>query len=408
MAALIPHCFIRYIVSCFNLIFFKINFFETFIAIGVINFCNVLSSYSEKNNILSIKNLAKILQCPTWIVTCRHSLSHPSQNPPPLNVLHAAISFALQWMDKYFWSKWIGEQMHTIEPIPYGDSNAFQESINREANQIYKQTCEIMFSTCSKLKDLQRNIFHYSLNHLNEFLDMFVQALIFEVVKKGNIPITSLELPALLLRRSSKIFSILLTSFNSTHVLFSMLNNIIQVIQNVTNLKKKIKFKRSITHVGFCWLYAILSAVTKTARSTYFERCFNTVEDKDQLRAKHSFTFLSILYSFVKLPSNAHKYLIVDCFGKLVNIPSQKLHHLKVLTRITSGVENIKTVDSNNVRKLEDLLNTIKNNTGKQGNANNLMMAYNSTNIPINQVTVQQKYFQQIDQNQFRKWLNLI
>jgi len=106
---------------------------------AVINFCNALASYeandlnpdnyslpqSNANNnsstntsnkvIRGVPRFARIFQCPPWIVTCRNNLSHPSQYPPTLDALHEAVSYALQWMDRFFWAKLLGDQCRLVD-----------------------------------------------------------------------------------------------------------------------------------------------------------------------------------------------------------------------------------------------------------------------------------------------------
>lgn len=125
-----------------------------FTAIAVINFCNALASYETKEVLVNVNgeqsgvgqatvppvpaavftsiNLAgtvpkyaKIFHCPSWIVNCRNNLSHSSACAPSLSLLHEAITFALDWMDRYFWCKVLLDQcnrfdvdMRTMGPQP--------------------------------------------------------------------------------------------------------------------------------------------------------------------------------------------------------------------------------------------------------------------------------------------------
>lgn len=98
-------------------------------SIAVINFCNALSSYSENDfskefinstsngfpKSRSVSNFAKIFNCPQWIVECRNSLSHTSQNNPSISILHEAITFSLIWLDKFFWSKLLVDQCRLVD-----------------------------------------------------------------------------------------------------------------------------------------------------------------------------------------------------------------------------------------------------------------------------------------------------
>lgn len=81
------------------------------------NHCAKIVSQKRHPNSTSsdVLKFARIFQCPVWIVYCRNKLSHPSNYPPSLSILHEAITYALEWLDRNFWAKLLGDQCRLVD-----------------------------------------------------------------------------------------------------------------------------------------------------------------------------------------------------------------------------------------------------------------------------------------------------
>lgn len=279
-------------------------------SIGVINFCNVLSSYSDE--IYSIRFLAKNLKCPLWIVQCRHDLAHACSNPPSLKTLKNAITFGLRWMDEYFWSANIHNEMQfrSIGPFPVLDYSPPQHLIyqNMERQKIYHNCWNVVLSpdcTGKRAANILKPIERYMNHDPNSFIGIVVQILISDVSRVSNQIIDLNSFRPLLLRRCSRLFHIVF-AYEPEHMLLLLLN---LIIDTVTDLQKSenIQLDSSLSiQIGCLWLEQIFKMIVMPLekKQTSFEKSFLLLPDSKRLLHENQFAWYRLFHKLVKLDPN--------------------------------------------------------------------------------------------------------
>ncbi|OTF76147.1 hypothetical protein BLA29_006090, partial [Euroglyphus maynei] len=267
-------------------------------SIGVINFCNVLSSYSDEIN--SIRFLAKNLKCPLWIVQCRHDLAHPCSTPPSLKTLKNAITFGLRWMDEYFWSLNIRKEMQfrSIAPYPVLNYNQPQhlQYQNMERQKIYRDCWNLVLSpeyTSKRAANLMKPIECYMNHNPNSFIAIVVQILISDVSRVSNQILDLNSFRPLLLRRCSRLFHIVF-SYEPEHMLLLMLNLIIDTIIDLQQSKNTTQSNPSFDiQIGCLWLEQIFKMIIlpEERKQTSFEKSFLLLPDSKRLLYENRFSW---------------------------------------------------------------------------------------------------------------------
>lgn len=329
-------------------------------SIGVINFCSVLATYSDEIN--SIRCLAKNLKCPLWIVQCRHDLAHPCSNPPSMKTLKNAITFGLRWMDNYFWSSNIHNEMQfrSIGPFPVSDYNRPQylQYQNMEREKIYNDCWNIVLSpqcTTKRSKNLLKPIECYMNHNPNSFINIVVQILISDVSKISEQIRDTNSFRPLLLRRCSRLFHIIFSN-EPEHMLLLLLNLIIDSISDYQQLEHRNQSSSSCVQIGCLWLEQIFKMIVLPAeqKQTSFEKSFLALPDTKILLYENQFSWYRLFYKLIKLSPNQILMRIVKIFyEKLFNyehdeyiISWQKYQQILKLMKITIGNDEIKNQKS--------------------------------------------------------------
>lgn len=380
---------------------------------AVINFCNALTSYSSEYNIdITVRNVAELFECPNWIVNCRHSLSHPTSNPPTLGLLAEAIGFALEWLDRFFWSKamcgqfdysqmdesdpsscqqpqgTLGRQPSSPKPVRPGlvISNAdstlnFGPPVPRMSKEkVHHETCQLLFTSCTNNRAaIKRNIGQYMLFNPNEYIRSFVEILVFGVPTHESLSLDSYSLPPLLLRRSSRIFTLVFSSLPADQMLILLLNILIELIDTTSTMVEQqkaedsphLEYHQRAHHSGHCWLWAIVDALTvgideddegKPQRRTVFQRSFDFFGDLTVTKLRHTYVWLRMLYRLCHLKLNSNTAILVRQFYHLVDhqilSPAKLTLILDMINLATSDTKGDK-VSMAKVKSLADLKSTL-------------------------------------------------
>ncbi|KAH9406594.1 hypothetical protein TYRP_013575 [Tyrophagus putrescentiae] len=378
-----------------------------FARISVINFCNALTSYPSEHNIdIPMNNVAILFECPLWIIQCRHSLSHSSGTRPNVSILKEAIAFALEWMDRFFLSKamsasGVEENISSVGPKKSKVSKAKTRASTSKAeqmhssghsivdtnstlnfgpptptsarSQIHHETCLLLFTSCPNNRaDIKKSLEKYMLLSPNEFIRSFSEILTFGVPLHEKIIVGDFTLPALLLRRSSRIFGLIFTTLPADQMLILLLNLLIDLMF-FTESKCKFKAARHsdfecnqrALHSSRCWMMAIMEALTTgidsdgvPKRSNIFEKAFDFFGDLAAVKSRHTFDWVRILNRFCHLEGHAKSvelakqlYYLIDRdviteekFQQIVNLIKVKTSALKLRSTAQLNAD-IKTID---------------------------------------------------------------
>lgn len=350
---------------------------------SVINFCNALTSYPSEYNIdITVRNLAQLFECPNWIVSCRHMLSHPTANLPTLGILGEAIAFALDWMDRFFWSKAISGQFnfststggggnspqrnkqHTNQASKSSKSAKSPQHQQQQTlslgppksvvskEQAHHETCLLLFTTCqNKRVQIKQNISQFIQQNPNQYIRTFCEILVFGVPIHEKLSTTgSFSLPQLLLRRSARIFALIFSALPADQMLILLLNQLLDQIvlteQMCAQHDAHQEYHQRAHHSGMCWLWAIVKAVTipmmtspvtsaaalndtvtsdqfdistEEVRRTIFQKSFDLFGDLSALKRRHTFTWVRMFYRICKLNPNQNTSRLISRFYHLID-----------------------------------------------------------------------------------------
>ena len=334
----------------------------------VINFCNALSSYSSDLEFdMSILNLAQVFECPEWIVSCRHNLAHPSVNVPTISLLGEAMSFALEWMDRFFWSNAIKGEFTFNKPkkatakkrsnVQMNYGNAKQDDAQIE-ERILLQTCRLLFTKCTNSNRFvfKRNIRQYMYADPNRYISMLVGILMYGSAIRQSLPKQSYKLPILLVRRSSRILNMIFTALPADQMLIVLLNQFIGQLEQCYSKECNGEYMENVIHYGLCWLWAIIRAVTISAlndteepkRQTVFQKTFDLFGNFGTLKRRHIFTWIRMFYRISKLLPSPISSKLLKRFSYLIDqnvIPFEKIELIISMHEIVIESEEITIVD---------------------------------------------------------------
>ena len=342
---------------------------------SVINFCNALTSYPTEYNIdITVRNVAQLFECPDWIVNCRNQLSHPTSKPPTQELLSEAIAFALEWLNRFFFQKAISGQFNFSSqtdnkstttnnnnnkksPLPTSSTNQ-QPSLSLSSpsisdEQIKRQTSLLLFTACPNKRSIfKREIQQYITLNPHEYINLFCQILVFDVPNHYyNHNCQSFTLPKLLLRRSSRIFTMIMSALSADQMLILLLNQLLnQIVRaqlmchvNIEDNFSEFDYNQKALYIGLCWLWAIVDAVTiplaysnhisnsnssskcnndtmeVQQQKTMFQKCFDLFGDLSILKRRHTFTWVRMFYRICKLKLNQNSGRLVRQFYYLID-----------------------------------------------------------------------------------------
>src|SRR5699024_3239558 len=153
------------------------------------------------------------------------------------------------------------------------------------------QICLLLFTDCSSQRTALLDSVQQFLSHCpNEFVSIFAHILVFEVNKHERLISNLFALPNLLLRRSSRLFERIFARSDKERMLILMLNILTDIVERLES-SRHIEENRALLQTGYSWHCAILVALTKPTRSTYFEKCFAVFGDLSSLKQWHSFSW---------------------------------------------------------------------------------------------------------------------
>lgn len=396
--------------------FLHINFYFCFIiAISVINFCNALTSYPSEYNIdITMGNIAVLFECPVWIINCRHSLSHPTANPPNVSILKEAVAFALEWMDRFFLSKAMSSTFEE-KNIPASSSKkykvikaktrvkspkkaepkhapAMETSVvdsdstfnfgppkpTAARKQIHHETCLLLFTSCPNNRlDIKKNIQKYMLLSPNEFIRSFAEILTFGAPLHERLIVGDFTLPTLLLRRSSRIFGLVFSSLPGDQMLILLLNLLIDLLsltESRCNLKsisqQDLECNQRALHSARCWLVAIMEAITVGMdtnggvpnRRTIFHKSFDFFGDLVALKRRHTFDWVRMFHRFCYLECHEKSENLAKSFYHLVDhdvLNEEAFQRIVKFIRVKTDDRNLKSTSHLNadVKTIDHLKN---------------------------------------------------
>lgn len=354
-------------------------------------------------------NIAVLFECPVWIINCRHSLSHPSANPPKISILKEAITFALEWMDRFFFSKATSvtfeeksapatssrkykiTKAKTREKSPKKTKQAVQSSVvgsNSTLNfgppkptaacqQIHHETCLLLFTSCPNNRaDIKKNIQKYMLVSPNEFIRSFAEILTFGAPLHEKLIMGDFTLPALLLRRSSRIFGLIFSSLPSDQMIILLLNLLIDIMittesrcNSNTIPQQDLEATQRALHSARCWLVAIMESLTTGMntdgvpnRRTIFQKSFDFFGDLVALKRRHTFDWVRMFYRFVHLECHQKSVDLATNFYHLLDhnvINDEKFQQIVKLIEVKTCDRNLKNTSHLNaeVKTIDHLKN---------------------------------------------------
>lgn len=263
--------------------------FFLILAMAIINFCSVIQSYAKYENVIGTQKLAKIKNCPKWIIECRHALCHLSPTPPTSQLLSNGVSFCFKWMTENFFQKMIKDQAIIDNEVSWNISCYTSHILLNDS-----------LSPRVQLK-LTNPIYNYMKNNPNSYIDIF-----------ANILLT--KLPSSWCPKFEKnfdnrasIFFKVIFSFNPGHNLILLLNcladKLIDLQNNVTvPAFSTVKISESI-YFGHIWMRKIL------INSFYLNEeklrdSFHLLPNKIRLKSEFQFQWKRLFYKLLKIEPN--------------------------------------------------------------------------------------------------------
>ncbi|UXI16475.1 Serine/threonine-protein phosphatase BSU1 [Sarcoptes scabiei] len=279
-------------------------------SIGVINFCNVLSAYSEQNSTISIKNLAKIYNCPDWIVECRHKLSHANSDPPSTQTLFNAITFGLKWMRKYFWDRQITA---LLRPLTNHNELEIRKQPKDSRESIKHQVCIFLLTDCSKKRAAHLlSLVRFSmLENPNNCISVIAEILIHEV---PNLLLSSNDaIQTKFFDRAARILT-LMFSFNPINNLILLINLMIDSLIDYQSSRSAFDLETNETvQNGYIWLAKIFDSLRMPSdtRKTRFEQVFSVFTDVIRIKLENQLLWHRLFFKTLQLYPNKNLLSII-------------------------------------------------------------------------------------------------
>ncbi|XP_074604957.1 uncharacterized protein LOC141858188 [Brevipalpus obovatus] len=281
-------------------------------ALVIVKFCNLLPYYkrdSQTNNITrclrrikrTIRDLGEELNLPTWVLDCRHSICHTSNNS--LVLLRQANHFILSWIYSNFWCKQLLEvnQEDLEESIRSDIQSLLELTVSRERR--------VVFERLEGLKEKHRKVISRSI----------AQTLIEDCIKRyPNLKLSDFDAALPILIFYSKILR-LISSWDDFEPFLSSLSEYLQ------NDNKKLRLSVE-------WFRIIIKSLDLQKENRKFRRSIKLgtiMKDQDT-----EILWLRILYIVAKAP-NRYTHELIDQVITMAPsiITSEKIEMLKKTAR---------------------------------------------------------------------------
>lgn len=313
---------------------------------AIINFSSVIQSYAKYENVIGTQKLAKIKNCPHWIIKCRHALCHLSPTPPTFQLLSNCVSFCFKWMAENFFQKMINEECII-------DKKFFSELSNH--------TCNILFNnllTRKQLLNLTKSMENYIALNSNNYIGIFVDILLMELPKHwcDKVKVTFDD-------RASLIFNIIF-SFDPGHSLILLLNCIVDKLIHLQNdsytaISNYEAILKSI-YFGHFWLRKILINCFYLNEEK-LRNSFSHLPNRLKLKSDFQFQWKRLFYKILKI--EPHQLLIdsitVICFFIDEVENESKINQIIQIMEIYLNNSNLILTNGNNedktIKRIEDI-----------------------------------------------------